>query len=235
MQYGVYIAPCMYGGVYTVYTRMMYLSDHSPLPPTRRRAEIVYFLAARACVLYAQCELQHATAVFAVFLFEVSLGQQHYRQGPALGGPLCDDFYITRELRPRQSFLSAQLGLCIVTCIRSFINNGQRQLCDEYSPTLTLKSTTHHSRRNPDWQSCCEASMRRAGAAVRLRSIEACPAVRRTCHLSCLACRSSRTSISGRFRLLSQAEQSFGKALDGARQTSMVNALLEARGDESTW
>ena len=75
--------------------------------------------------------------------------------------------------------------------------------------------------------------MRQAGAAARLRSIEACPAVRRTCHLSYLACRPSRTSILGRFRLLSQAEQSFGKALDGARQTSMVYGLLEARGGGS--
>ena len=80
-----------------------------------------------------------------------------------------------------------------------------------------------------------EASMRRAGAAARLRSIEACPAVRRTDHRSYLACRPSRTSRSGQFTLLSQAEQSFGEALDGARQTSMVHALLEARGDESTW
>ena len=54
-------------------------------------------------------------------------------------------------------------------------------------------------------------------------------------HRSYLACRPSRTSRSGQFTLLSQAEQSFGEALDGARQTSMVHALLEARGDESTW
>ena len=54
-------------------------------------------------------------------------------------------------------------------------------------------------------------------------------------HRLYLACRPSRTSRSGQFTLLSQAEQSFGEALDGARQTSMVHALLEARGDESTW
>jgi hypothetical protein len=44
-----------------------------------------------------------------------------------------------------------------------------------------------------------------------------------------LACRRSRTSRSGRRTLLDQAEQSFRKALDGARQTSMVHGLHEAR------
>ena len=40
-------------------------------------------------------------------------------------------------------------------------------------------------------------------------------------------------SRSGRRTLLDQAEQSFRKALDGARQTSMVHGLLEARGGGS--
>jgi hypothetical protein len=72
--------------------------------------------------------------------------------------------------------------------------------------------------------------MSRAIATARLHSIEASPAVRCTCHRSRLACRCSRTSRSGRRTLLDQAEQSFRKALDGARQASMVHGLLEVRG-----
>ena len=57
--------------------------------------------------------------------------------------------------------------------------------------------------------------------------------MRCTCHRPWLACRPSRTSGSGRCTLLDKAEQSFRRALDGARQTSMVHGLLEARGGGS--
>ena len=95
-----------------------------------------------------------------------------------------------------------------------------------------IQSHSHTQKHSPslEAQSCCEASMSRAIATARLHSIEASPAVRCTCHRSRLACRCSRTSRSGRRTLLDQAEQSFRKALDGARQASMVHGLLEVRG-----